>query len=217
MNISTIQSMGVNCYLIQNQSGFFLVDTGFRFRRKEIESKLIASGCEPGQLKLILLTHADGDHAGNAVYFKNKFKTQVALHPLETEAASSGDLLRSRSNTRFAARTILKLLLPIVGIPREDRFSPDVELSDGFDLNEFGLDARVDWVPGHSAGSVSILTVDGNLFCGDLLTNVDRPGLNSNMDDLAAGKASMAKILRQPARMVFPGHGSPFSIDLLTI
>jgi hydroxyacylglutathione hydrolase len=44
-------------------------------------------------------------------------------------------------------------------------------------------------------GSVGILTAGGDLFCGDLLENYDRPALNSIMDDLAAANASVEEDL----------------------
>jgi hydroxyacylglutathione hydrolase len=215
MNITTISAMGVNCFLIQIDADYFLVDTGFRFSRKHIEAKLVAAGCKPGRLKMILLTHADGDHAGNAAYLKKKFNSQIAMHPAENEAAASGNLLKSRSHTSRKLRWILSALLPIVGIPKLDRFVPDIEINESMNLPGLGLDARVYWMPGHSNGSVAFLLSDGSVFCGDLLTNLDQPGLNSNLDDESAGQQSYKKLLRLPAQMIFPGHGSPFPVELL--
>jgi hydroxyacylglutathione hydrolase len=215
MKINTISAMGVNCYLVQNGEQYFLVDTGFRFSRKKIEAKMIAAGCKPGQLKLILLTHADGDHAGNAVYFKQKYGAQIAMHPAENKAAASGNLLKSRSHTSPTLRWILTALLPIVGLSKADRFSSDIELADDRDLSYLGLDVRVYWLPGHSSGSIAFLLSDGSLFCGDLLTNLDQPGLNSNLDDVQAGKLSLKRLLKIPGQMIFPGHGTPFPVELL--
>ncbi|HWR70506.1 MAG TPA: MBL fold metallo-hydrolase, partial [Dehalococcoidia bacterium] len=56
----------VNCYLIETDSGFVLIDTGASNRRKDIEKELESAGCKPGDLKLIILTHGDFDHMGNA-------------------------------------------------------------------------------------------------------------------------------------------------------
>jgi hydroxyacylglutathione hydrolase len=59
------------------------------------------------------------------------------------------------------------------------------------------------------------LTADGGLFCGDLLTNIDKPVLNSIMDDKAATKASVEKLKNLNVNMVYPGHGKSFSMDNL--
>lgn len=217
MNITTISAMGVNCYLIQKGADYFLVDTGFRFSRKEIEKKIVAAGCKPGQLKSILLTHADGDHTGNAVYFKQKYQSQIALHSEERESAATGNLLDSRSHTSRTLRWILGMLLPVVGLSRSDRFVPDIELMDGADLSNFGIDAHVYWLPGHTNGSVVFLTTDGSLFCGDLLTNLDRPGLNTNLDDAQAGQKSYKQLAKLPITMIYPGHGTPFPVEQLQL
>jgi len=42
-------------------------------------------------------------------------------------------------------------------------------LEEGQPLSDVGLDASVLHLPGHSKGSIGILTASGDLFCGDLL------------------------------------------------
>ena len=54
----------VNCYLITTETGFLLVDTGSSRRCAELEKELASAGCQPGDLKLIVLTHGDFDHTG---------------------------------------------------------------------------------------------------------------------------------------------------------
>ena len=51
----------VNCYLIKTDKGFILIDTGLSNNRNEIEKELEESGCKPSDLKLIIITHGDGD------------------------------------------------------------------------------------------------------------------------------------------------------------
>ena len=60
----------VNCYLIKADNHYFLIDTGMPNKRKVIEKELKSAGCRPGNLTLIILTHGDLDHAGNAAYFR---------------------------------------------------------------------------------------------------------------------------------------------------
>jgi hypothetical protein len=50
--IKAITYDGVNCYLLKNQQGFFLIDTGFAKNRAEIDANLQSTGCTYGQLKL---------------------------------------------------------------------------------------------------------------------------------------------------------------------
>jgi hydroxyacylglutathione hydrolase len=55
-----------------------------------------------------------------------------------------------------------------------EKFKPDLFLENSQDLSSFGLSARVVWTPGHSRGSISILTADGDLFSGHLFYAADQ-------------------------------------------
>ncbi len=68
-------------------------------------------------------------------------------------------------------------------------------------------------MPGHSRGSIGILTAHGDLFCGDLLENIKRPKLTSLMDDLAAAQASVEKLKSLEVKTVYPGHGAAFPLS----
>jgi len=113
---------------------------------------------------------------------------------------------RASGNALF--RRITSLLFRF---PQADRFKPDLYLEEGDDLSEHGLNARVLHLPGHSRGSIGILTADSDLFCGDLLGNTDKPALNSIMDDMSAAKASLEKLGGLEIHAVYPGHGRPFA------
>jgi glyoxylase-like metal-dependent hydrolase (beta-lactamase superfamily II) len=66
--IITIKFGGLsgNAYLIRKDDSFVLVDTASKSKRAVLEKKLLEYGCLPGKLKLIVLTHGDFDHSGNA-------------------------------------------------------------------------------------------------------------------------------------------------------
>jgi len=51
----------VNCYLIETDTGYILIDTGGSNKRTDLEKELASAGCKPGYLKLIVLTHGDFD------------------------------------------------------------------------------------------------------------------------------------------------------------
>ena len=70
----------VNCYLIETGAGYVLIDTGGSNSRKELVRELESAGCKPGLLKLIVLTHGDFDHTGNAAYLRNTFGGKIAMH-----------------------------------------------------------------------------------------------------------------------------------------
>jgi hydroxyacylglutathione hydrolase len=97
---------------------------------------------------------------------------------------------------------------------KSERFKPDAYIEDGEDLSEDGFDARVVHIPGHSKGSIGILTSSGDLFCGDLLENIHKPKLNSIMDDLTTANTSVEKLSQLGIRTVYPGHGKPFTMNV---
>ncbi len=202
----------VNCYLVKVADGFVLFDTGSAARRAELEHAMEAAGCEPGNLKLIVISHGDFDHIGNAAHLRRKFGGQIAMHGNDAGMAEHGDMFWKRKSGSRLMRSLARLL---IRLEEADRFKPDLLLEDGQDLFDYGWNAHVVSLPGHSQGSVGVLTAEGGLFCGDLFENSKTPALNSIMDDPAAARASLEKLRGMGVGMVYPGHGRPFPLEQL--
>jgi len=209
----------VNCYLLKANSDYILIDTGGSNQRREIEKELERNGCKQANLRLIILTHGDFDHTGNAAYLRKKFGSKIAMHNDDSGMVEQGDMLFNRKRRNIFLRTLIKILTSIFfGFSKSERFKPDFYIDDGYKLSEYGLDAKVLHIPGHSKGSIGILTSDGDLFCGDLFTNgdkIDQPSLNSIMDDKMVANESVEKLKSLKIDTVYPGHGNPFSLDAL--
>jgi hydroxyacylglutathione hydrolase len=202
----------VNCYLVGTGSGFVLIDTGPAHSRAELEGELAAAGCRPGNLALILLTHGDFDHTGNAAYLRGKYRARLAMHRDDLGMVERGDMFFNRSS----GNAILRLLSPLLyRFGKGSRFVPDAFVEEGEGLAEHGWQARILSLPGHSRGSIGFLTTEGDLFCGDLLENTQGPALGSIMDEPATAEASLEKLARLEIRTVYPGHGRPFAMEAL--
>jgi glyoxylase-like metal-dependent hydrolase (beta-lactamase superfamily II) len=210
-NLSLPINIGsVNCYLVKNETGNILIDTGGSNKRRDLENELENADCEPGYLNLIVLTHGDFDHTGNAAYLRNKFTTKIAMHSDDSGMAEQGDMFWNRNKPNF----LIKIMTPILlRFPKSDWFNADIFIEDGFDLSEYGFNAKVISIPGHSRGSIGILTANHDLFCGDLLENTNQPALNSIMDDVETANASVEKLKNYKINTVYPGHGEPFAMD----
>ncbi|MFZ2096956.1 MAG: MBL fold metallo-hydrolase [Anaerolineales bacterium] len=203
----------VNAYLIRTDQGFFLVDTGMTNARRQIELALEHLCCHPGDLKLILLTHGDFDHTGNAAHLRDKFSAKIAMHQADSGMLENGDMFWNR---KFKNSFLKKVMPLFIRFGEKERCTPDIYVEDGTVLTEYGWDAQVYNTPGHSSGSICILTAFGDLFCGDLLTNsTGKPMLNSMMYDSEAGKASLEKLKALSIKTVYPGHGLPFAWEAL--
>jgi len=204
----------VNCYLIETDTGYILIDTGCSNKRTDLEKELESAGCKPGNLKLIVLTHGDFDHTGNAAHLREKYDIKIAMHYDDSGMVERGDMFLNRKKGNILFKMIATILF---GFGKSERFKPDFYIEDGYDLSEYGFDAKVLHIPGHSKGSIGILTVGGDLICGDLLTNWDKPDqpdLNSIMDDLTAANASVEKLKKLGIKTVYPGHNKPFPMEL---
>ncbi len=90
----------VNCYLLKNETRCLLIDTGGSNQRFELVKNLESAGCRPGDLKLIVLTHGDFDHTGNAAYLRQKFGAKLAMHAGDAGMLERGDMSWNRKKGR---------------------------------------------------------------------------------------------------------------------
>lgn len=209
-----VLNVSVNCYLVRDDDGFVLLDTGTSAKRSTVEAALASAGCQPGNLKLIAMTHGDFDHCGNAAYLREKFGAKIVMHEDDLGIAERGDFFWNRKQPNVVVRALFGL---IFRLNDADRFTPDAFIREGDHLAAYGFDARVIEIPGHSKGSVGFLTPDSDLFCGDLLANTSKPGLWSIIDDRAAANASVEKLKQFQIGTVYPGHGRQFPMSALVI
>ena len=234
-NIEIIGLGGVNCFLLKARDGFVLVDSGFAARRGQLERRLEAAGCLPGDLKLIVLTHGDVDHAGNSSYLRAKYGAKIAVHRGDAGMVERGNMTSGRKAKPDRISPFFRVVSFVAGAFTPpgvaDTFSPDLILEDGQGLAEYGLNAIVVHLPGHSRGSIGILipgdapsadhstgsqgVSDRTLLCGDLFMNVTRPGPHFMIDDLADYNASLEKVRGLEIETVYPSHGRPFPLRSL--
>jgi len=219
----TINLSGVNCYLLRTGDGFVLIDTGLAAKRAELVRQLAVAGCAPGNLRQVILTHGDVDHAGNFAYLRAMFGAQIAMHCGDAGMVEHGDMSWNRKTKPDKITVMGRLLVKMGGMVVRfsgaqgsvDTFSPDILLEDGQHLSGHGLDAIVRQIPGHSKGSIGIITASGALFCGDFLMNMLRPAPHFMIDDLGDFDASLAKLRSFSVGIVYPGHGKPFPMAVL--
>lgn len=81
----------------------------------------------------------------------------------------------------------------------------------GVDLSPYGVDAQTTLLPGHSPGSLGVLTTEGDAFVGDLFVNYSVPSQPIYLLDRSAWQRSYEQVLAFKPRMVYVGHGEPFS------
>ncbi len=212
--ITRIEQNQTNCYLIEIDNGFILIDTGYTKYRQEIDDAIASAGCALGNLKLIVLTHGDFDHSGNAEYFRRKYRCKIAMHSADIGMVEKGDFFYNREN-RVITKVLGRLAISILrmNLKKEDCFTPDILLDDMQDLSEFGLDAVIIHTPGHSKGSIGILTKEEDFFCGDLFVNTAKPEKNTMLSNSREYEESIKKIGSLQIKRVYPGHGLHFTMN----
>ncbi|AQX15619.1 hypothetical protein BKM78_06620 [Tessaracoccus sp. T2.5-30] len=57
-----------------------------------------AAGCGPDDLRLIVLTHGDVDHAGNCAHLRSTHHAPIAIHRHDAEMVRSGDMTAGRTD-----------------------------------------------------------------------------------------------------------------------
>jgi hydroxyacylglutathione hydrolase len=216
IEITTINFGGINCYLIKTSQKHLLIDSGFPAKRDFLEKELQRLGCKQGNLELVILTHGDHDHSGNCVYLREKYGAKIVMHADDFGMVEYSDMGWNRKTKPDKISLILRitrLFTSFFNPGKFEPFKPDSAIDEGFDFSPFGFDAKVLHLPGHSAGSIGILTINGDLFCGDLIYNFfNKPG-GYYINDLSDYKSSIQKLKRLSIKKIFPGHGKPFLLE----
>ena len=214
MEITRITVGETNCYLLQGQGGTILLDAGPAGAAPAIMVGATSNGIRPEDIKLILITHGHLDHYGDA-----KAVQQWCGAPIAAHRDAPGASQRAR-NAVPPAQTVRGSLIRWLYL----LFSPlfpvlplqaDLLLDDGDSLSEYGVEARIVSVPGHSPDSLAVVTAEGDAFVGDLLVNYTVPSEPIYLWNREAWTQSYERIRELEPRRIHVGHGEPFNGDKL--
>lgn len=217
-NIQQIKLGIVNAYLVKVKDGFILIDSGIGSHWNKLESALMIAGCFPGKLNLVIVTHGDFDHSGNCAKLQKVYKAPIAIHKDDSSMVESGI-----SSNRLVRSALMKFFVHIGNLMRKvnkkgfnfETFIPDLYLTDGMKLSDYGFNATVYHTPGHTKGSIVILTDEEILISGDTFSHMFKPDFSPFIDNLEEFKNSLNKINSMNFKVIYPGHGKPFlSLEL---
>ncbi len=211
-DITIIKMAFVNAFLVKVKEGFVLIDTGLAIHWEKLESELMSAGCLPDKLKLVLITHGDFDHTGNCAKLQEKYKSKIAMHKEDSFMVEQGVFLKRKVRTLAA-----KIFFILRKLKRRkftfDKFKPDIFITDGQNLKEYGFNATIVHIPGHTKGSIGIITDDGILFAGDTFTNMRKPDIATYIENSGQLKNSIARLKKMNIKTIYPGHGKPFEME----
>lgn len=208
----------VNAHVIVGRKGCVLVDSGLPGTERKVYTALKRNGLCFEDVKLIVITHAHVDHAGNAVNMKRLTGAPILAH--------EGDLpyyLRERAMS-FCATGLFGRMFLRSGLMYEpyDKFMPDILLrdSESVSLREWGIEGAVHHSPGHTAGSVTVQLEGQQMLVGDLIASglllggIAFTGYAKSPpfeDDPKMVAKQLRDMLEKGGKDFYMGHGGPLS------
>lgn len=196
-----------------------MIDGGPPNKLLAIKKMLPAFSIHPEEIQLMVLTHGDFDHVGSAKAIKDLTGAKIAIHKADKINLEQG-IFNWPPGTTSWGKASRFMFMPLVKNLKFSTAKVDIVLGDKeFPLHEFGIDGKILYTPGHTPGSVSVLLQTGEAFVGCLAHNLRffrlRPGLPIYADDIEQVKQSWEFIIKQGAKLIYPAHGKPFSIDII--
>ncbi|MBN1631819.1 MAG: MBL fold metallo-hydrolase [Thermoleophilia bacterium] len=204
-----------NCYLVLARDGFVLVATGRPEKRAMLDAALGRAGCRPGDLGLIVITHGDCDHAGNAAYLRDTFGARIAMHREDVARMELGDWRVGFEPKPDRVSWIFKEVSRRISVGDFEVFEPDIYLEDGQSLAEHGFDATVLRLFGQAGGSLAILAQEDATARDARGGGAGGPDSHLFVADLAAAKADLDRLLSLGVQMVYPAFGRPLPLERL--
>jgi len=200
----------VNAYLIEEDSKFILIDTGYPNSALKIINELETIGKKPTDIEKILVTHCHTDHSGSLAELKRITKAPAYMHALDAEMVRAGKTLRPYQPGPGVINHVLTRIISGNTPNSIEACEIDYELIDG-EVLPFGDGIEAIHIPGHCAGQLAFLwnKHNGVIFVADAAKNILGLDWSFIYEDIDEGKRSLAKILNLKFETALFGHGKP--------
>lgn len=199
----------VNCYLWEWSGGLTLIDTGMPASAHTILDALTAKGYALHNVRRIIITHGDVDHAGSAAKLKRATGAVVGCHSVEA-------VLLEQPSKRVPASLLYRPIFALVRVLPQFNVlpvTPDELYVDGQQTPE-GF--TVIHTPGHTPGHISLLHREKRvLIVGDALNNrggklqLPPPIFTPDMTNAQRSVWKLAKKYGEDFDVMVFGHGAP--------
>jgi glyoxylase-like metal-dependent hydrolase (beta-lactamase superfamily II) len=171
-----------------------LIDCGSSEGYAALKTALHEFGYEPSDIVRVIATHGHWDHLSGMALLRKESNAELYLHEADRFAVETGDF-------DLTASFLYDHSFPPVEV--------DHLLCDGDELSINGLTLRVIHTPGHTPGSVCLLTeIDGTrlLIAGDTLWGGYHPKIRSDID---SWQRSIDRLLQEDFDAATIGHMPP--------
>jgi glyoxylase-like metal-dependent hydrolase (beta-lactamase superfamily II) len=221
--VHRIAHADVNVYLVEDEDGVTVVDSGFPATFAHVERALRSIGRAAADVRAVVLTHAHFDHVGSARRMRRRWQVPIWAHRDERFLAAHPYRYKHERNRllypiRYPAclpvmgRMVLAGALGVRGVD-------EVNLFDGADALDVPGDPLVLHTPGHTFGHCALYLPDRDaVIAGDAIVTLDPytaargPQIVSGAAtaDSSAALASLSAIADTGATHLLPGHGEPW-------
>lgn len=201
-DIHRIVSGNVNCYIVADNGRAILIDTGRTKYREKILEK-----CKEFHVSLIVLTHGHMDHCQNAAYLAGALQIPIAMSEKDI------NLIPDNRKQPLSAKTLLGKMVLSVSLNSFEKdsletFEPAIYLKNGDNLSDYGIEAEIVELPGHTKGSIGVKMED-SLFVGDALMNMFYPTISMLYTAEQEMLESARYISESGEKTIYFGHGKP--------
>lgn len=201
-DIHRIVSGNVNCYIVADNGRVILIDTGRTKYREKILEK-----CKEFHVSLIVLTHGHMDHCQNAAYLADALQIPIAMSEKDI------NLIPDNRKQPLSAKTLLGKMVLSVSLSSFEKdsletFEPAIYLKNGDNLSDYGIEAEIVELPGHTKGSIGVKMED-SLFVGDALMNMFYPTISMLYTEEQEMLESARYISESGEKTIYFGHGKP--------
>ena len=214
------------CYLVQQETGWLLVDSGFGEASclDSLCGQLAYLGLSPKDIGYLVITHAHPDHFGLAQSLKAISDIKVIMHRRDWDNTrffkefTSTEQVLGRARYLGLKESDMEGFNQLVGFGKRlfsSGISPDIVL-DGNDEPVGDGRLRAILTPGHTPGHVCLYDPENRLlFSGDhvlrdITSHID-PNLLTSENPLKLYLESLKRVSLLNVDLVLPGHGEPFS------
>ncbi|SET42635.1 Glyoxylase, beta-lactamase superfamily II [Natronincola peptidivorans] len=199
--IHRIQCGNDNCFIISENDKAILVDTArIKYREKILEE------CKKFNLTMIVLTHGHVDHIQNTAFLAKELCVPIAMHKEDYELTKN-NMLESLSAHTPLGKLVLKISVNNIEKEKIESFEPSIFLQEGDSLIDYGVNATVLELPGHTKGSIGVIVGEDDLIVGDALMNIFYQTESMLYENYEAMKKSVKRINEMNVKHIHFGHG----------
>lgn len=195
MNVITLVHKSTNSYLIQADSGWLMIDSGWPDTFAQLLQLLNQNNISIHEINHLVITHFHPDHAGLTQNLKD-LGTTLVLHEYQVPYVNKLNLLYKK-NPKANFKDISNSNNLVLSETESRSF-----------LKSIGIEGELISTPGHSDDSISLVVDDCCAFTGDL------PSLDliEAYDDIVI-EDSWDMIKKHSVKTIYPGHGDAYELS----